>query len=95
MKLRVVNPQFQLVPEAAASVHDDGIVILHAGQGRLYRTNATGARVWRGVEQGLPVDAIAGQVSREFQIAPAIAREHAVRFLGELERHSLIQRRAA
>jgi hypothetical protein len=95
MKLPIVNPQFQVNPETTVSIHDEGIVILHLGQGRLYRCNGTGARIWRGLEQHLPVDAIAGQVSREFHIAHAAAREHALRFLSQLERHSLIQRRAA
>ena len=95
MSNEIVNPQFQVNPDAAASLHDEGIVILHLGQGRLYRSNATGASIWRGVEQQLALDAIAGQVSREFCIEPATAHEHTLRFLGHLEKHSLIHRRAA
>jgi hypothetical protein len=86
---------FTVNPEAAASFHDDGIVILHTGSGRLFTSNGTGARIWRGVEQRLPLEAIAEEISGEYKIARTIAREHTARFLAELERHTLIQREAA
>jgi hypothetical protein len=78
--------------EAAASIHDNGIVILHIGNGRLYASNGTGARIWRGVEEKLSLEAIADDISDAYQIARATAREHVVRFLAELERHTLIHR---
>ncbi|HEX7315674.1 MAG TPA: PqqD family protein [Pyrinomonadaceae bacterium] len=81
-------------PEAVASIHDDGIVILHTGKGRLFSSNGTGARIWRGVERRLSPEAIAEEISGEYNIASATAREHTVRFLAELERHTLIQRGA-
>ncbi len=86
------NQIFQVDPEASTGIHEGGMVILHLGQGRLYRCNGTGARIWRGIEQHLPAGTIAEQVSGEFQIALGIALEHTVRFLGELERHTLIHR---
>lgn len=84
---------FHVNPEASAGVHENGMVILHLGQGRLYSCNGTGARIWHGIEQRLTVEAIAERVSGDFQIARATALEHTVRFLSELERHTLIQRR--
>jgi UDP-N-acetylglucosamine transferase subunit ALG13 len=85
---------FTVNPEAAASIHDDGIVILHTGKGCIYSSNGTGARVWRCVEQRLSLEAIANEISGAYQIARTTAREHALRFLAELERHMLIERRA-
>lgn len=85
---------FTVNPEAAASFHDDGIVILHTGKGRLFTSNETGARIWRGVERQLPLEAIAEEISGEYNIARTTAREHTGRFLAELERHKLIQREA-
>jgi hypothetical protein len=78
--------------EAAASIHDDGVVILHTRRGRLFSSNKTGARIWRCIEQQLPFEAIAEKIGSEYQIARTIAREHTARFLAELERHSLIER---
>jgi len=88
-----VSPfNFTLNPEAAASIHDNGIVILHTGQGRMFASNQTGARIWRGIERQLPLDAIAAEISDEYQIARTTAREDVSRFLAELERQTLIER---
>ncbi len=89
------NFSFTVSPEAAASFHDDGIVILHAGQGRLFSSNGIGARIWRGVEQQLSLETIAEKISGEYQIARTIAREHTLNFLTELEQHALIQKGAS
>lgn len=86
---------FTVNPEAVASFHDDVIVILHTGVGRLFTSNGTGARIWRGVERRLPLEAIAEEISGEYGIARTTAREHAARFLAELERQTLIRRGAA
>ena len=95
MKNQISDFSCTVNPEASASFHDDGIVILHTGNGRLYASNATGARIWRGLERQLTLDAIAEEISAEYQIPRAAAREHAIRFLSELERHTLIRREVA
>ncbi|HEY6766671.1 MAG TPA: PqqD family protein [Candidatus Sulfotelmatobacter sp.] len=94
MTKRIRDFSFAVNPETAASIHDSGIVILHIGNGQLYASNGTGARIWRGIEEQLSLEAIADQISNEYQIARATAREHVVRFLAELRRHTLIQREA-
>jgi hypothetical protein len=86
---------FTLSPEAAASFHDDGVVILHTGKGTLFTANRTGARIWRGIEQQLSFEVIANGISDEYQVAPRTAREHTICFLAELERQTLIQREVA
>ena len=88
------NVAFIVNPEAKASFHDDGMVILHAGNGCLYKSNITGALIWRGIELKLSLEAIAGEIGLDYQIAVAAAREHATRFLTALERNALIQREA-
>ncbi|MBV9927481.1 MAG: PqqD family protein [Acidobacteria bacterium] len=85
---------FTVNPEAVASIHDDGIAILHTGVGRLFTSNGTGARIWRGVERRLSLESIAEELSGEYNIARATAREDVARFLAELERQTLIQRGA-
>jgi hypothetical protein len=85
---------FTVNPEATASFHDGGIVILHTGSGRLFSSNPAGARIWRGIEQRLSLEAIADEISEEYQIARGAAREDTVRFLAALEQNTLIQREA-
>jgi hypothetical protein len=94
MTNRIRDFSLTVNPEAAASIHDSGIVILHIGNGRLYASNGTGARIWRGIEEQLSLEAIADEISDEYQVARDTAREHIIRFLAELERHTLIHREA-
>jgi Coenzyme PQQ synthesis protein D (PqqD) len=94
MTNQIDDHRITVSPEAAASIHDDGMVIFHTGKGRLFSSNRTGAHIWRCIEQQLPFEAIAEKISCEYQIARTIAREHTARFLAELERHSLIEREA-
>jgi hypothetical protein len=86
---------FTVNPEAVRSFHDDGVVILHAGNGRLFTSNETGARIWRGIEQRLPLETIASEISNAYQIARTTAREHTLGFMAVLEQQSLIRREVA
>ncbi len=87
------NLSFTVNPQAAASFDDDGMVILHVGNGSLYKSNRTGAVIWRGVEQGLSVHAIAEEISIAYQVAETTAREDTLGFLAQLERNALIHKR--
>lgn len=93
MSNQISNFSFIAGPEAAASFHDDGVVIFHTGKGCLFSSNKTGAQIWRGVEQQLSMDAIAQQLSGEYQIELTAARTHTFGFLAELQRHALVSRR--
>lgn len=87
--------RFTVNPEATASVHDEGVVILHLGSGSFFTCNGTGARIWRAIEQRLSLEAIAQEISNAYDIALNIARQHTLRFLAELKLHELIQQEAA
>ena len=90
MTRQITEINFSVNPEVVGSFHDDGVVILHAGNGRLFKSNATGARIWRGLEQQLSFDTIAKEISSAHQIAWTTAREHTLNFLAELEQQALI-----
>jgi len=94
IKNQVNGREIKISSDTVASIHEDGIVILHARKGRLFTSNRTGACIWRCIEQRLSFEAIAEKLTSEYQIARTTAREHAARFLAELERHSLIERGA-
>lgn len=95
MTNQITDISFTVNPEAVPSFHDDGVVILHAGNGRLFTSNATGARIWRGIEQQLSLETIAKEISRVYPIARTTAREHMFSFLAALEQQSLITREVA
>lgn len=86
---------FTVNPEAVRSFHEDGVVILHAGSGRVFSSNGTGARIWRGIEQQLPLETIANEISNAYQIERTTAREHTLSFLAALEQQALIEREVA
>lgn len=95
MTNQITEISFTVSADAVRSFHDDGVVILHAGNGRLFTSNETGARIWRGIEQQLPPETIAEEISSAYQIAGATAREHTLNFLAALERQALIKREVA
>ena len=95
MTNQTIEISFTVTPEAVGSFHDDGVVILHAGNGRMFSSNETGARIWRGIEQQLPLETIAGEISSAYRIERTTAREHTLSFLEALEHQALIKREVA
>ena len=95
MMNQITKISFTVNPEAVRSFHDDGVTILHAGNGRLFTSNETGARIWHGIEQQLPLETIAQEISSAYQIARTTAREHTLNFLAALEQQTLIKREVA
>ena len=95
MMSQITEISFTVNPDAVRSFHDDGVVILQPGTGRLFTSNETGARIWRGIEQQLPLETIATEISTAFQIARTTAREHTLNFLTALEQQGLIKREVA
>lgn len=89
---QISNLSFSLNPEATASAHDDGIVILHTGKGRVFSSNRTGALIWQAIERRRSLEGIVEEISNEFQIAATTARLHTLDFLCALERQALIER---
>jgi len=71
-------------PEVRASLHAEGITFLHIGTGTVLSANRVGARMWERASEGLALDAIAAQVSLEFDAPQATVRQDADRFLREL-----------
>jgi len=95
MTNQITQISFTVNPDAVRSFHDDGVVILQPGTGRLFTSNETGARIWRGIEQQLSLETIAKEISTVYSIARATAREHTLKFLTALEQQGLIKREVA
>lgn len=92
MTNQISNFSFSVSPEASASAHDAGIVILHTRKGQVFSSNKTGAMIWQGIERGRSLDLILEEISSEFQIAGTTARAHTLKFLAALEQQALIKR---
>jgi coenzyme PQQ synthesis protein D (PqqD) len=79
-------------PDVRASMHADGIALLHISTGRVFLCNRTGSRIWEGVVAGLNADAISEQISRECGVGWDLVRRHTSIFLNELESRGLVIR---
>ena len=86
--------RIRLNPAASVSAHEDGLDILNVLSGRIFTSNRTGARIWQCLERQLPLEAIAAEISHNYGIEQATAREDAANFLAELERNGLTERGA-
>ena len=95
MKNSVDKSDIKINPEAVASVHEGGLVILDNTKGRLYSSGPAGAYIWRCIEQRLSLEAIAEKLHADFQIELTTARDHTARFMEQLHGNGLIERRAA
>jgi hypothetical protein len=89
------NRSLAISPEVRASLHDDGLTILHIPTGRVFVCNRTASRIWQGVAKGLTADAISEEISRECDVARDLVQQHTSKFLTELERRGLVTPRMA
>jgi PqqD family protein of HPr-rel-A system len=82
------------VEAVTASSHDRGLVLFHRRHGHLFTANHVGTRIWEGLEQRLPLDAIVATLSREYNMHPGAIRDDVQRFLGQLQAQGLVEPRS-
>ena len=75
------------------SVHGAGAVFLHVRHARLFAVNPVGVDIWKGLERQLDSDAIAAELQKRYGAPYETTRAHVVRFIHELERAGLAERR--
>jgi len=88
------NRRLAAAADVRASVHDDGLVLLHISTGKVFLCNQTGLRIWQGLVEGLSADAISKEISREWGIGWERVRRHTSSFISLLERRGLVTPRA-
>src|SRR5260370_27825770 len=89
---RGTPPALRVSPHVRASVHDDGLALLHIQRGQVFLCNRTGSRIWQGLSEGREPEDVADEISRHYGVRRQVARQHAGSFVGELERRGLITR---
>ena len=65
-------------------------VLLDLHSKRYYRLNATGARIWKGLEQSLAPDEIVAGLAAEFDVDANTARSEVDRVIGDLGERGLV-----
>ena len=75
------------------SAHDGGAVFLDVQNARLFAANPVGADIWKGLERQLDSDAIAAELHERYGAPYEKTRADVIRFMHELERAGLVERR--
>lgn len=78
-------------PNVLAAGLAEETVLLHLGSKRYFRLNATGAVLWKGLEQGLDRAALVERLTSEFDVDTQAAAAETDRLLAELTRLELVE----
>lgn len=85
---------YAVTPGIQASVHEDGVVLLHIPSGRVFQSNRTGAKIWQDLTGGLQPGAIAADISHHYGVPQDVAARDTASFLIALEQHGFVARTA-
>ena len=79
-------------PQVVATKMDDKeMVLLHMETQIYFSLNATGLRIWDGVQQGKSFGEISQQLCEEFHVDPEQATTSVLNLINELSQQNLIQ----
>jgi len=82
--------RFRVAPEVKASLHPDGVVLIHAGTGTVFSANRVGAMIWDGAAKQRSLDQVVRSISDAFQIPAQTVQQDTARFLAQLEAEGLL-----
>ena len=75
---------------AAAVVDEDGLVVLHTGVGRVFKSNAAGAQIWKALAQQEPANRVAEKLAERYGIPVDQAKYDVARFITQLQDAGLL-----
>lgn len=81
---------FHVAPDVKASVHPNGVVLIHLGRGTVFSANRVGAMIWNGAAERRSLDQVAASISREFHISPQAVQQDAAEFVAQLAAEGLL-----
>lgn len=82
--------KLRVAPDVKASLHPDGVVLIHLGRGMVFSANRVGAMIWSGAAERRSIEKVAESISSEFHIAPATVQQDAAEFLAQLAAEGLL-----
>ena len=72
-------------------VGPDEVALLHLGTKQYFSLNATGLRIWRGLKEGLTLQAIVKRLQDEFAVDAERAERSVLRLVDELIQADLVK----
>ena len=88
--LKLGRLRFRVSPDVKASLHPDGVILIHHGKGTVFSANLVGARIWNGAAERWSMGKLAAFISGEFHIPPETAERDAAEFLEQLHAEGLL-----
>jgi len=82
--------RFRAAPEVKASVHSEGVVLIHIGKGIVFSANRVGAMIWDGATKQWSIERVVRSISEAFQIPAHAVERDAASFLAELQAEGLL-----
>jgi hypothetical protein len=73
-----------------STVTKDGMVLLDTSTGKIFNSNAVGARIWLKLQDGLDLDTITEQISAEFSVASSRVLPDVSAFFEALKANGLL-----
>ena len=77
-----------------STVTNDGMVLLDVSNGKIFSSNAVGARIWLKLQEGSDLETIVSQVGAEFNVLPEHVRPDVEAFLEHLKANGIVIERA-
>jgi hypothetical protein len=68
----------------------DELVLLDFGRGEYFALDAIGAVIWRGLERGEPLGAIAAEVAAGYEVTAEAALGDIIALVGEMQQRALV-----
>jgi len=82
--------RFRAAPDVKASLHSDGVVLIHTGKGTVFSANRVGAMIWDGATRQWTIEKVVRSISDAFEIPAQTVRQDAAMFLAQLEAEGLL-----
>ena len=82
---------YKVSDEVRSTHSQDGGIVLHIGQGKMYNLNPVGSRILELLKEGSSRLSIAGKIAAEFEIELNLAENDVWEFLQTLQKLQLIE----
>jgi hypothetical protein len=83
--------QFQIADEVLARPVGESLVLFHPTTERLLTLNASGARIWELLSEGVDAGQLVDRLADEFEGHESVIRQEVMEFLSQLESEQVIR----
>jgi len=80
----------RIAADVKASLHSEGVVLIHHTRGIVFSANRVGAMIWKGAAENRGLDRVVESIATEFHVPAETAHRDAVEFLSQLRAEGLL-----